>query len=282
MKIRLLSFLFLLVLPLSLFSESNDLTEWMERAQKGETPKGVPFTSDPKNSMRSEFKPALPSDKTTQLYAGREMTNDLASGLFSSAAYLYESNKFYFMQEAKDDANAFENVRSLLEQSGVSSSVLQDLQAYASCRLKAPFGKPWQDWTDLEKSYWTQGECGWNELVFTKIPADLKSNAEAYYFYWLGVDSFRLGVHVPHLLKEGSDLQDLGTELGNGIDGFYYASTDYVNQLVTLEVATAVKTIANMKQKLDGSGLPLEDLDKISDAVLQIVDAAKNFKLLQK
>lgn len=281
---RVLSLLVVLLLPLSLFSDSTELEKRLEKAKNTKTPEGVPFTPDPKQSMRSEFQSAAPSDKTTQLYAGRGITNIIASEIFYVGAILYESNKFYFMESGKDKDNSlmFDEIRNSLTTLRASDSAIQAFNEYVSCRLKAPFGKPWENWTEEETSYWTEGECGWSQLIFTTIPGDIKLNPDAYYFYWLGLDSIRLGAHVPYMLQNlGANIQDLGNELSNGIDGFYFASTDPVNQKVTPEVAAAVQTIADMKGKLESGGLSLRATKQISEAAVRIIDTADAEKLLE-
>lgn len=281
---RALSLLIVLLLPVSLLADSNDLERRLEKAKNTKTPAGVQSTSDPEQSMRSEFQPSAPSDKTTQLYAGRGITNVIASEIFVIGGILYESNKFYFMESGKDTQNSsmFDEVRTILTSLRASDSTIQALNDYATCRLKAPFGKPWESWTEVEKAYWTEGECGWSQLVFGTIPAELKPNPEAYYFYWLGVDSTRLGVHVPYQLQNlGANIQDLGNEITNGIDGFYFASTDPVNQKVTPEVAAAVRTIAEMKGKMEGAGLSSQALNQISKAALQVISIAGDNKLIE-
>lgn len=282
MKFRFLILFFVFLCPGLLLAEI-ELDKLMENANQKKTPAGVVVKIQPGESRKE---PVKTTQETTRFSTRSGLAQD-PNLIFAAGAYLTFSDRFYFLNATgKNLTSVFQTVREILQGLSLSEKTIQNYDQFTQCLLSLPFGTAWEMWSAEQQNNWNQNGCpGWRDLMFNQISPQIKDNPETYFFFWLGVDSARLGGSIPQYLRDGKTLSEVSKDLQDSIYGFYYAQNDKYLSMLTPEIASAVSQIAAMKAKLDKSGIgsiTLDDVDKMRELAGVIIGANSNETLIRK
>lgn len=282
MKFRFLILVFVFLYPSLLLAEI-DLDKLMENANQKKTPAGVVVKIQPGESRKESVK----STSETTRFSTRPDSSVNFTNIFMLGGFLTFSDRFYFLNSVGSDQlrSGFSELRGVLRDLQVDEATLQNYDQFSQCIVSLPFGTPWEKWSAEQQNSWNQQGCpGWKKLMFEQISPQIKSNPQAYFFFWLGVDSARVGGSIPQYLKEGKKLSEVSPDLKAAIEGFYYAQNDSIVAMLTPEVASAVSKIAAMKAKVDAAGIEsitMDDVNEMQKAAATIVQAADKSTLVK-
>lgn len=177
---------------------------------------------------------------------------------------------------------------TLMKKLDVPSEVLSAFSALAQAAMALPFSKDFNEWTQADMQRMKSELWPPERKLTDALRAYVSKDKQRTFFYWLGLQSLRLGWSIPTLDMRtyGYTLAEEMPEITNCITDladFNRSTWSDITTTLTPEARDALKTIAGIAAKTNdplGGGLTQADLDKMVAAAQTIRQLARDNKLV--
>jgi hypothetical protein len=208
-----------------------------------------------------------------------------ASDYYKIGEMMWAVGRFnYLYGVAGSIKEQFKGHRALLEKTGMGAQTLASFDEFTSVITSIDITIPSDKWSQDANQKWDRamGKDGLYSKFLNTLDADIKNKPQPYFLVWLGFDTMSVAWSLPQWLQNGGVDKNLDFIKSKVNEFAWYPKQQVFNQ-VAPEIQTAIKTIANLKAKLDNplsdESLTRADVENMIAAAQQIRQAARSGKL---
>lgn len=203
---------------------------------------------------------------------------------------MYQASNYtsYFAALGANTDSRFKDMTDLAKALGAPQYLLDDIDKVRKNNSALPFAKPYSDWTDAQKKLWSDPSTSfsddvWRKWLFAKQPYD---DALVYYLgrysleAWYGVQA-GISVRGNTLASEQAYIREVVNAFGTLLTDSGYT---HIMTLLSPDTLAAAKTMAAVKNKLDGPLSPevsMDDVNNLGNAGKALHDLYGQKKLLK-